>query len=129
MKTNTRLLRGAAALGLVAAFGAAMYQAGAQAAAVPQEGRSVVDVLDNHAFNIRRITYQPGYQQQMHVVAAGRDEVIVQITPGRMTANIDGAVEVGEAGKVWWTPKAPSLHAFGNADTHPISFLVVQRKE
>ncbi len=129
MKTNTRLLRGAAAIGLLAAFGAAMYQAGAQAAAVPQAGRVAVDVLDNHAFNIRKITYQPGYQQDMHTVAAGRDEVLVQITPGKMTANIDGKIETGEAGKVWWTPKAPSLHAFGNADTHPISFLVIQRKE
>jgi len=128
--TNTakRIAFGGLMAALVATAGTLGYQAGAHAQAAPPAPRVEKLLLDNAVFNIREITYQPGYRQQMHTVAAGRNEVLVQITPGKFEANIDGVVTTGHPGSVWYTPKAPSLHAFANAGDAPMTFLVVQAK-
>ena len=127
-RTGKRIALVGAMAAMIGAAGTAGYVAGAHAQAPAAAPRVEKLLLDNAVFNIREITYQPGYRQQMHTVAAGRNEVLVQITPGKFEANIDGTVTTGHPGSVWYTPKAPSLHAFANAGDTPMTFLVVQAK-
>ena len=124
-RTTKRLAIGGAMTAALLTTGGLGFLAGVNAQ-VPARVEKLL--LDNAVFNIREITYQPGYKQEMHTVAANRNEVLVQITPGKFQANIDNVIATGHPGAVWYTPKAPSLHAFANLDDHPITFLVVQAK-
>ena len=86
-------------------------------------------VLDTAAFNVRRLTFPPGYRQPMHTVAANRDELVILIGPGRFEGRVDSdARVVTSPGELFDVPKAPSLHAFANLGTQPVDVLVVQRK-
>lgn len=93
-------------------------------------GITQVVVLDNERFNVRRLTFPAGYRQELHTVAANRDELVIQITPGEFEARVDDKVASGvqKPGTLWAVPKAPSQHAFANTSKQPIDVLVVQAK-
>jgi len=103
-------------------------QAAGQAQAKgPQITQTVV--LDNERFNVRRLTFPVGYRQQLHTVAANRDELVILITPAQFEGQVDDKKEISDKpGKIWPTPKAPSQHAFANLSQQPIDILVVQAK-
>jgi quercetin dioxygenase-like cupin family protein len=135
MRGNNRILLGVATLAAIAAiatFGAAAQNRAAdppdRTAAAPKD-LTAAPMFDNASFSVIALTFRPGYQQDPHSLPPGADDqVVVQITPGRMSGNIDGKVEMGAAGKAWMVPKAPSKHAFGNLDTHPITVVIVRWK-
>lgn len=86
-------------------------------------------VLDSEKFNVRRLTFPAGYRQEMHTVAADRDELVILITPGQFEGRVDVGVRVAtKPGELWAVPKAPSQHAFANLGKEPLDILVVQRK-
>ena len=120
--------------GIVFALMVAAFLAGqARARGQGQNGGSGITqvvVLDNERFNVRRLTFPAGYRQQLHTVAADRDELVIQITAGAFEARVDAAVASGvqKPGTLWAVPKAPSQHAFANTGTLPIDVLVVQAK-
>ena len=128
-KTGRALACASAMIAVLAVTAIASFQAGVHAQTPAPAPRVEKQVLDNAAFNIRSITYQPGYKQDPHTVAANRDEVLIQITPGKMQGMVDGVTTVGSPGYIWWTPKAPSQHAFANIGDTPVTFLVVQAKQ
>lgn len=114
---------------MTAAFVAGEMRARGQAPAA-RPGITQMVVLDNERFNVRRLTFPAGYRQEMHTVAANRDEVLIQITPGEFEARVDDKVASGmqKPGTLWAVPRAPSQHAFANTSTKPIDVLVVQAK-
>ena len=116
------------ATAFVVFHGDARGQAAGQAQAKgPQITQTVV--LDNERFNVRRLTFPAGFRQQLHTVAANRDELVILITPAQFEGQVDDKKEVSDKpGTIWATPKAPSQHAFANLSKHPIDILVVQTK-
>ena len=123
-----KLALGSAMAAALAVTAMVSFQAGVHAQTPAPAPRVEKQVMDNARFNIRSITYQPGYKQDPHTVAANRDEVLIQISPGKMQGMVDGVTTVGSPGYIWWTPKAPSQHAFANIGDTPVTFLVVQAK-
>jgi hypothetical protein len=113
-----------------AAFLVGQERARGQVQGAAGGGITQVVVLDNERFNVRRLTFPAGYRQQLHTVAANRDEIVIQITPGEFEARVDDKVASGvqKPGTLWAVPKAPSQHAFANTSKQPIDVLVVQVK-
>jgi hypothetical protein len=100
-------------------------------AATPAAGPQITQtvVLDNDRFNVRRLTFPAGFRQQLHTVAADRDELVILITPAQFEGRVDDKKIVSDKpGTIWPTPKAPSMHAFANLSSGPIDILVVQTK-
>ena len=118
---------GAALWMTTGAVGSADAQTPPASSAAPRITQTVV--LDTDTFNVRRLTFPAGYRQQMHTVAAGRDELVIVITPGQFEGRVDAATRVAtKPGELWDVPRAPSQHAFANIGTEPVDVLVVQRK-
>lgn len=111
-------------------IGGVLFQSGARGQGPGPGGITQVLVLDNEVFNVRRLTFAPGYRQTMHGTGAKLDEIVVLLTPGQIEVQIDENKTSGpeNVGKVWWVPKPPSQHAFGNLGKQPIDLLVVQAK-
>ena len=120
---------------LFVAFGVTgfvLFQARARGQAkAPAQGPQItqVVVLDNERFNVRRLTFPAGFRQQLHTVAANRDELVILITPAQFEGQVDDKkIASDKPGTIWPTPKAPSQHAFANLSSQPIDILVVQTK-
>ncbi len=127
--------RGLGAGVLVVILGATafvLFQARAHAQAkAPAAGPQITQtvVLDNDRFNVRRLTFPPGFRQTLHTVAANRDELVILITPAQFEGQVDDKKTVSDKpGTIWPTPKAPSQHAYANLSKVPIDILVVQTK-
>lgn len=132
---STRVRRGIGSGVLFVMFGVSgllLFQGRAHGqAASPAKGPQITQtvVLDNDHFNVRRLTFPAGFRQQLHTVAANRNELVILITPAQFEGQVDGKKVVSDKpGTIWSTPKAPSMHAFANLSNEPIDILVVQTK-
>src|ERR1700730_14389608 len=90
---------------------------GQAAGQAPAKGPQITQtvVLDNEKFNVRRLTFPPGFRQTLHTVAANRDELVILITPAQFEGQVDDKKSTSDKpGTIWPTPKAPSQHAYAN---------------
>src|SRR5580765_6973334 len=64
---------------------------GQAAAQTPAKGPQITQtvVLDNEKFNVRRLTFPPGFRQTLHTDAANRDELVILITPAQFEGQVD----------------------------------------